>query len=906
MAHTISSIGVYSRVRAPLAPRVLRASGGGGLARIERRDDTTRTRTARTGRVIANARPWRALLALAMLATYAACARLPTEGEVCDDSICADGLACVVDVGSEYGFAASDDVCERPRAIYSFIAYGERGENRRVDEALAMIDGTYRMPRFGGTSGGMVTMSHAMPLADGSPLQCTGLSRGKPRDCLVPDWTRYLGTELEQYDRFYFFGLRMLGSVIYTAFHSPAKRLAVQYHTLTGKWLDRDGIAWLRAEARHLALAMVDSFVASGHRPFALDRMPACYTGDSGYQNPNAVWAPHLAHWDPAMRLGNGRLATARDVPADCTGAIPHTYYTLRDSLWYPHGVAFRALVLANSYYLYRGMLPPERRDAWLQVVRETGDALALPSSYEPNQNHGVTESAALMQLGSDFASLLPPEVTTSWLELGRYRLNDLIVDTVFADGVQVEQSPMYHNYQTVLLLQILSWMEAHELDLVTGIDPAAPIDYDTVAPAPTNPAVTGLSPSPALDARAVVDNMVRASVHLAQHDGWIPLIGSSAPQDLRRYQVDVFSSYISDERPFAPLLRFFRTGGTEGTAPPDAARLSVFEDSGFAVMHSAFKPDFAKQTHVVFSTGMPYNRHSHPEALAVHLFGPDTTPGAKTGTPLLVDSGWYSYESIGTNYFKSTLAHNTVNIDGKNQCVRDPAHMRLDPYVDGDLPSCAELAELEPGAGVVTRGQSLQGTWNGTSWLYQSARNTLYFGTTHRRAVLLVGRDILIVLDILDSNAAHTFSQTWHLAPRIPPLAETPKSEGGTYHIQFPRSADDPGPLLSLHEATDGAELVLHYGDPPIGGVYGQGWYSEQENDAEPKLVVELRRTGVASTAFASVFLLGSRAGEHADVTLRKGSASAGGVTVQLPDATLTFDVENLADASAELVRVH
>jgi hypothetical protein len=169
------------------------------------------------------------------------------------------------------------------------------------------------------------------------------------------------------------------------------------------------------------------------------------------------------------------------------------------------------------------------------------------------------------------------------------------------------------------------------------------------------------------------------------------------------------------------------------------------------------------------------------------------------------------------------------------------------------------------------------------------------------------VGRDILIVLDMLDSNAPHTFSQTWHLAPRVPPLAEVPRSDGGTYHVQFARGADDPDPLLSLHEATDGAELVLHYGDPAIGGVYGQGWYSEQENDAEPKLVVELRRTGVASTAFASVFLLGNRAGEHADVTLRKGSESTGGVTVHLQDgASLTLDVENLADASAELVSVH
>jgi hypothetical protein len=111
----------------------------------------------------------------------------------------------------------------------------------------------------------------------------------------------------------------------------------------------------------------------------------------------------------------------------------------------------------------------------------------------------------------------------------------------------------------------------------------------------------------------------------------------------------------------------------------------------------------------------------------------------------------------------------------------------------------------------------------------------------------------------------------------------------------------------MSLHEATDGAELVLHYGDPPIGAVFGQGWYSTGEDEAEPNQVIELRRAGVASTAFASVFLLGGRAGERADVRLRRDSTSSGGITVRLQDGkTFSVDLENLADANAETVRVY
>lgn len=848
----------------------------------------------------------RLLLLLAAIASVPACRGLASEGEVCNDTACEPQFACVADVGAEYGDASSDDVCERPRAIYDIIAYGERGENRRVDEALAMIDGTFRLPRFTESTPSMATVPHPATLADGRALGCTGLTRGDARACAVPDWKRYYGVELSQYDRFYFYGLRPVSSLIYTAYFSPAKRLQLRYAALAGKPLDADGIQWLRREAGSLALAMIDSFIAQGHRPFALARMPACYAGASGYQNPNAAWAPALAHWDPAMRIDRGRLDQAEDVPADCAGAIPHTYFTLRDSLWYPHAVAFRAMVLANSYFLFRGELSADQRDGWLRAIRDTGDALALPSSYEPNQNHGVSESAALMQLASDFALLVPPDEVAGWMALGRYRLNDLIVDTVFADGVQVEQSPMYHNYQIVLLLQILDWMEARGLDLTTGIDPAAGIDYDAEAPAPVKPDVSELTVSPDLEPRAIIDRMVRASLHLAQPDGWIPWIGSSVPQQYRGYQDDVLRRYIDEGRPFAAQLRFFQSAGKAGTPPTDAERLTVFEDAGFVTMHSAFTPDFARQTQVVFNTGIAYHKHSHPDALAVHLFGPDTAPGAATGMALLVDSGWYSYESLGTFFFKSTLAHNTVNVDGQNQCVRTPVHMRLDPYVDGQLPSCAELAALEPGAGAVRRGRSLQGALGETAWLYQAGGHTLYRGTEHRRAVLLLGRHILVVVDMLQSDAPRTFSQTWHLAPRIPPLPAAPAGEGGAYHLQFARSADDPAPLMSLHEATEGAELQLHFGDPPVGGVYGQGWYSMREDEAEPNAVVELRRAGVTSTAFASVFLLGPLAGQHADVELHRDATWSGGVTIRIEGGeSISLDIANLGDAATEVVEV-
>lgn len=99
--------------------------------------------------------------------------------------------------------------------------------------------------------------------------------RKAARDCLVPDWPRYYGTELAQYDRFIFYGLRMVSSLIYTAYYSPTKRLADRYTEATGERLDNDGLQWLRRESHNLALAIIDNFMPHGHRTPVSRRRPS-------------------------------------------------------------------------------------------------------------------------------------------------------------------------------------------------------------------------------------------------------------------------------------------------------------------------------------------------------------------------------------------------------------------------------------------------------------------------------------------------------------------------------------------------------------------------------------------------------------------------------------------------------
>jgi hypothetical protein len=852
------------------------------------------------------------------------------EGRTCSDSAlrrCAEGLACVPDVGADYGFNADADVCERPRAAYRFLHFGERGENNRVDEALDMIDGVYRLPRMLDSDPNLATVPHPMQLVGGQRIRCRGNAR-RDHDCEVPDWKGYFGDEVSIYNQFVLFGLRMTSSLFYVYEHASDSRLISRFRAHRNKKPSPAALFQLRRDARSLALAVLDSFVRNAQFPYALATAPAC-GGATGYQNPNVSWAPDLSQWDPALTVGGaGQVvqASAADTPVACDGSVPWSYRALKTSLWEPHATAYRAIVFSDAYQQLRGLLSPETKTAWLTSIRQMGEALALPSGYEPGNNHGITESMALIQLGHDFkgvdAEVMPERLTDAWVALGRHRLNDLLMDTVFPDGVQVEQSPFYHDYQLNLLLEATDWLDREGINLTDGVDaryaqnadaipPEQRFDYDSGHPELADPDVRDLNPSATLDTAALLDGMVRAAIHVGQPDGWIPLIGSSLPQRLSGYAGPAFSSYLERGGAHSEQLRFYRSLGAEGLPPADEDRLQVFENSGFVTMHSGFSTDFARETHVVFNAGMPFHKHSHADALSVHLFGMDTAPGATAGVPLLIDPGWYSYVAPGRHYFESTLAHNTVSVDGMNQCLHDPTGKRASPYADSPLAACEKLVKPTTGRvdfsgdGSMRLGRSTRGQLGDQSWLYQSAQHGLYAAVRHRRAVLLLGRDVLVVLDDVSGSAPHVYSQTWHLSPNVPSLsAETAALAAagpGAHHLYFPRSADDPTALFSLHEASaPSAELALHYGDAGVGEVPGQGWYSTAENEIEPSGVVEFVQAGQERATFASVFLLGARAGQFADLVLTASGPGSVNLAFDLEGVRTTVAVTGLGSGTA------
>ncbi|MCP1727880.1 hypothetical protein J2T60_001880 [Natronospira proteinivora] len=111
-------------------------------------------------------------------------------------------------------------------------------------------------------------------------------------------------------------------------------------------------------------------------------------------------------------------------------------------------------------------------------------------------------------------------------------------------------------------------------------------------------------------------------------------------------------------------------------------------------------------------------------------------------GEDILVDPGKYGYNAgKARNYFKSTRAHNTVEVDGKTFSIESR-------YAHGNA-----METVEP---------------YGQGWLIRADQHRPERKIRHRRTVLYLPKRLLVVLDQLRSegSAGRKYSSWWHLNP--------------------------------------------------------------------------------------------------------------------------------------------
>ncbi|HUP42694.1 MAG TPA: alginate lyase family protein [Thermoanaerobaculia bacterium] len=434
----------------------------------------------------------------------------------------------------------------------------------------------------------------------------------------------------------------------------------------------------------------------------------------------------------------------------------------------------------------------------------------AYPSVFSSPNTHLLGEAAALFVGGLVFADCADGR---AWRDRGAHLLAAEIDRQVLSDGVHAELSTGYHCYALDFYLQALALAGRNGFEL------------------------------PGALARRV-ETMAEFVLHVARPDGSLPLLGDD---DGGRALALVRTSYGSAADLLSTAAALFGRRDFRGRAgrfreeslwllgaagltafaalPPatPAALRAAFPAAGYFVQRSGWR---ALDSHLVFDCGglgRPSGGHGHADALALTL--------ASGGSELLVDPGTFVYNRrpAWRDAFRSTRAHNTVVVDGRDQS--EP----------GDTFRWLSRAPVRLLA---------DASHDGLDWLagehHGYAREA---GVVHRRRLLYPRPDYWLVLDDFRSagggadggGGEHDFEVVFHLAPdaEVVPAAGSGPREAG------------------LHAVAGGAGLVLFlHASAPVELALEPGWISRRYGEKRPAPVAVARFRAPLPAAVVTVLV--------------------------------------------------
>jgi hypothetical protein len=333
---------------------------------------------------------------------------------------------------------------------------------------------------------------------------------------------------------------------------------------------------------------------------------------------------------------------------------------------------------------------------------------------------------------------------------------------------------------------------------------------------------------------------MVRYAGRVILPNGQIPLMGASIKSRPER-SIELYGDLMEKH----PEFGFAVTSGRIGRPPSE--RATLFPYSGQSILTSPVDPQipYAHNTHLLMDVGPPISAHSHEEALAFTYYS--------NGRELLPDSGLNTYsKGAAFKFFHGTSAHNTVTVDGHDQ--------------DG---------------GPVKAGL----TTTGSTWAYQSGMARVYRGVTHRRSVVLLSRDVVLVVDSLASSRPRRYEQLWHMFPGARVLVDSRRARAFDEY-------DNPALTIVQNAADEEPSARRYYGDTtPM-----QGWISTEYGEARPNHVVGYVKKGT-EVRYLTLIYSGQYAGGPAAVS---GSSARGDVTADVCVGTFGARVQISRQAAA------
>lgn len=352
-------------------------------------------------------------------------------------------------------------------------------------------------------------------------------------------------------------------------------------------------------------------------------------------------------------------------------------------------------------------------------------------------RNHRTLELYAVF-----LAAVVFPEFAHSarWRALALRELAANVAADLLPDGVHCELSTDYHH------LVLRNYLCVLRLAALNGID----------APA-------GL--------RSGVERALEFSMHAHKPDGVVPSFSDGDARGFLELLETGASLFGRDD------FRYVAAAGEAGRAP--SRRLAVFADSGYVIARSGWGQGalaWRDEHHLLFDCGpLGEGNHGHFDCLSFEL--------AAHGRSLIVDPGRYTYSEAGDVnwrvWFRSTAAHNTVCVDGRNQT-------RYAPRAIGGGSRHAAGSVRHKIAGPAPVASLLRADDDGNRiWLAGTARSAEY-DAVHTRHLVLVDGCYWLLVDQLRAPTCHAYTQRLQLHP-VAEAAVTIERAGSFTRVSSP-----------------------------------------------------------------------------------------------------------------------
>jgi len=423
-----------------------------------------------------------------------------------------------------------------------------------------------------------------------------------------------------------------------------------------------------------------------------------------------------------------------------------------------------------------------------------------LSTYFSPN-THLTGEALGLFYIGTQCPEL--PQAQR-WRNLGAQVLEASVEKQVLPDGVYFEQATQYHRYTIDIYLQYLLLARAANRPVSDRVEDALHRLFDVL-------------------------------LHITRGDGSIPLIGDDdggrlvqldnrLPHDVRSLlgtgavvlnRSDLAWMGRGDDAAMCWMLGAASVATRDALVhEPPAEHAHAFPVGGMFVMRDGWG---ASDGHLTVDAGphgaLSYG-HSHADALSVEL--------AIGGRPLFVDAGTFTYIGAERNAFRSTAAHNTVEIDATSTSVPATAFR----WQSVSHPSAS--------------------TWTSEpEFSYFTGEHSAYAKPTapviHRRGVLHAAAGLWIIRDELAATGRHDAVLRWHCAQGIEAVHEA--TEAGVSALRLIESEWERAVLVTF----GGTAGAMHVETSSVSRQFGQ---------KSPACVCAWREVTIGNAVLASIVI--------------------------------------------------